>query len=99
MSTKRTTVGKINPILPPGGTIPPPPSGFQSSAPRKKLIEPSNQIVFFSLGFDHILTKYEHWEKSRGSAGGLQSWVDFTKNEFAPDDQSPLSTKKLMEPI
>ena len=76
-----------------------PPSGFQSSAPRKKLIEPSNQIVFFSLGLDHILTKYEHWEKSRGSAGGLQSRVDFTKNEFAPDDQSPLSTKKLMEPI
>ena len=76
-----------------------PPSSFQSSAPRKKLIEPSNQIVFFSLGLDHILTKYEHWEKSRGSAGGLQSRVDFTKNEFAPDDQSPLSTKKLMEPI
>ena len=75
------------------------PNSYQPSTPRKKLIEPCNQFVFFSLGLDHILTKYEHWEKSRGSAGGLQSRVDFTKNEFAQDDQSPLSTKKLMEPI
>ena len=29
-----------------------------------------------------------------GLSRGLQSRVDFTKNEFAPDDQSPLSTKK-----